>query len=64
MTQPFSRYPAHLVEDAGGVGIVAFRDLHGIRPLIIGRADTDKGVVAMDRLFERRGGWLEKLLGK
>jgi amidophosphoribosyltransferase len=33
-----------VVAMVSGHGMLAFRDPHGIRPLIIGRADTDKGV--------------------
>jgi amidophosphoribosyltransferase len=36
-----------VVAMVAGHGMLAFRDPHGIRPLIIGRADTDKGVEFM-----------------
>ena len=39
-------------------------DAFGIKEHLARAAETDKGVVAMDRLFERRSGWLETLLGR
>ena len=36
-----------VVAMVAGHGMLAFRDPHGIRPLIIGRADTEKGVEFM-----------------